>query len=118
MTRHIQAYFNEEDDALSAAVSLRALGANEVSTDRSAERGASATLLPGAVSRSGMIAAMNPTQASTIALGLTPDGATLFKDDADEMAEGSGQAMLTAVVSEEIYEQAVAIVEEQGGRVD
>ncbi|MEW9701581.1 hypothetical protein [Paenibacillus sp. SI8] len=118
----ILAYFHSPEQAEGAASKLKALRAIDVSVDRFGR-------YPG----SGLQSVMNPyagdfgslgtlTQASDIS---TPDEGILTAADpaASGMSDGGGggvtglDVVLAAVVHEEVYEQAIRVIESAGGNV-
>ncbi|WP_309123348.1 hypothetical protein [Paenibacillus sp.] len=122
MVRHIQAYFNEEDDAEAAATDLRALGAIEVTADRTpgdlngrfpADTAAVIPMIP--QNQGSMVGASYMGQPNSVLLpglmfggDLLPDG--LSRDD-------SGQPVVTAVVEDRQYDKAVEAIERRGGKI-
>ncbi|TLS53748.1 hypothetical protein FE782_05635 [Paenibacillus antri] len=122
MVRHIQAYFNEEDDAEAAATDLRALGAIEVTADRTpgdlngrfpADTAAVIPMIP--QNQGSMVGASYMGQPNNVLLpglmfrgGLLPDG--LSRED-------GGQPVVTAVVEDRQYDKAVEAIERRGGKI-
>jgi hypothetical protein len=98
---HIQAYFSDNDAAESAAISLKALGATQIETGH-AEAG----------DDDGLSSPLYPFpffgQSGTVLLG------------AGEWAEPreEGIPVLSAVVADDLYEEAVKIVKHHGGHVN
>jgi hypothetical protein len=124
MSKHIQAYFTEKNDAESAATSLKALGASQVQTDRSAVfehfTDDMTSILPMVPANQGaMIGAPYSSQPSAVLFGgfaAVNDSSTEMVVDAD--VTGAGEPMLSAVIEDTKYDQAVDIVKQHGGRVD
>jgi len=124
MAKHLQAYFREKDDAESAAASLVALGATQVQTDRSAvAAGPTADDATDVVAmvpqlHNTMLGAPYPFQPTAVLFGGFGPGGETRTENVDADVTGAGVPMLTAVVEDALYEQAVGIVKRNGGTVD
>jgi hypothetical protein len=124
MSKHIQAYFTEKNDAEAAATSLKALGATQVQTDRSAvfehvTDGMRSVLPMVPASQGAMIGTPYSGQPTAVLLGgltAVSDASTEIGVDAD--VNGAGEPMLSAVVEDGLHDEAVDIVKRHGGRVD
>lgn len=123
MTKHIQAYFKERDDAESAATSLQALGAKDVTTDRTQvdtfEEDMGMVFPPTASvdepSFTGSpLVSLDPVSTPAYGVGEQP-GVTTNQEDDVSLA---GTPVLSAAVDDELYEQAMDIVKKKGGTTD
>lgn len=122
MTRHIQAYFSEMNDAQSAATSLQALGAGQVQTDRSTafepSRDEASAVLPIVPQVQGAYGAPFTPQTGALMFTAFDDEGAQRMGDGDADATDAGEPVLTAVVDEALYEKAIDIITKHGGRVD
>jgi len=123
MVKHIQAYFEEEDDAEAAATDLRALGAIEVTSDRTADDTVgrfpeqTAAVIPMIPQNQGsMVGASYNGQPNNVLIAGLVGGGDLLPGDRDGGA--GGQPVVTAVIEERLYEKAVDAVKRRGGKVD
>jgi|GEM_PF-4009065 len=102
MDQHIQAYFRNRDDAEEAAISLRALGIGGVETDRIE-----------ASNHVGDPGAGLPFMATSSVPFAVVSGERL-----DDEEDHTWTVVLSAKVPEKLYDQAVDVVKQSGGRVD
>lgn len=100
---HIQAYFSEQDDAESAAISLKALGATQVETGQTEGRDEEAPL-------SSLLGFSYMGQSGAVLFGAGELG--------DRESREEGMPMLTAVVPDDLYQDAVKVVRRHGGYVN
>ncbi|MCI3923226.1 hypothetical protein MO973_23655 [Paenibacillus sp. TRM 82003] len=123
MAKHIQAYFTEKNDAESAATSLKALGAAQVQTDRSAVfehfTDDARSILPMVPQNQGaFVGAPYSQQPSAVLFAGFDDARDVRSKDVDADVSGAGQPMLMAVIEDGLYDKAVGIVKQHGGRVE
>jgi hypothetical protein len=119
VTKHIQAYFHERDNAEGAASELRALGATEIETGRAIDDyeaqfnpiSSNLSLVP--QSEGHQVARLPSLTQETL---LASEGAVSRTSDAD--ATGEGTPVLSFKVEEGLYDAAKGIVEKNGGVVD
>ncbi|HZG76912.1 MAG TPA: hypothetical protein VEZ72_13755 [Paenibacillus sp.] len=123
MVKHIQAYFNTEDEAQAAAVDLRALGAIEVTADRTAGDGNgrfpadTAAIIPMIPQNQGsMVGASYNGQPNNVLLaGLVWDRDLL---PGDRGRVDGGRPVVTAVVEDSLYDSAIDAVKRRGAKVE
>ncbi|WP_274363239.1 hypothetical protein [Paenibacillus thermotolerans] len=123
MTKHIQAYFKERDNAESAATSLRALGAEDVTTDRTQvdtfEEDMGMVFPPTASvdepSFTGPpLVSLDPVSTPAYGVGEEPGVSTNQEDDVSL----AGTPVLSAAVDDALYDEAINIVRQKGGTTD
>jgi hypothetical protein len=123
MVKHIQAYFDTEDDAEAAAVDLRALGAIEVTADRTAgdwggyfptETAAIIPMIP--QNQGSMVGASYNGQPNNVLLAGLAWDRDLLPGDRDRV--GGGRPVVTAVVDDSLYDSAIDAVKRRGAKVE
>jgi len=123
MVKHIQAYFNTEDEAEAAAIDLRALGASEVTADRTAgdmdgrfpaETAAIIPMIP--QNQGSMVGASYNGQPNNVLLAGLVWNRDLLPGDRDRV--GGGRPVVTAVVEDSLYDSAVDVVKRRGADVE
>ena len=123
MVKHIQAYFNTEDEAEAAAIDLRALGASEVTADRTAgdmdgrfpaETAAIIPMIP--QNQGSMVGASYNGQPNNVLLAGLVWNRDLLPGGRDRV--GGGRPVVTAVVEDSLYDSAVDVVKRRGADVE
>ncbi|HZG57670.1 hypothetical protein [Paenibacillus sp.] len=123
MAKHIQAYFRTEDDAVAAVTDLQALGAIEVTSDRTAEDvghfpAEMAAVIPALPLQQGtLVGSAYNGQMNNVLLGALVLNRDLLPGDPERSGD-EGEPVVTAVVEDHMYEKAVEIVKRRGGQVE
>ncbi len=123
MVKHIQAYFDSEDEAEAAAIDLRALGATEVTADRTAGDmdgrfpTESAAILPMVPQNQGsLIGASYGGQPNNVLFAGLFANRDFLPNNGNR--EDRGRPVVTAVVEDSLYEKAVDALKRSGAKVE
>jgi hypothetical protein len=122
MDKHIQAYFFEQNDAQSVMTTLKALGAKNVRVERTSDlEEPDDPYLPIFRPQNegvGTGTFINFQPGVAIVNEYKNEGSIFRNNDVDSEATGRGQPILTAMISEEKYDQAVNIIRQHSGTLE